>query len=74
MEDKISNEKRSALNDKEMLFALLTAIVKKSNGEIRISEKEMDSVAKTDMVMMYYDKANKEIILSIKRLYYHYTC
>jgi len=64
----MDEEKRSTLNDKEMLFTLLTAIVKKSNGEIRISEKEMDSVVKTDMVMMYYDKANKEIILSLHLL------
>ena len=64
----MDEKKRSALNDKEMLFTLLTAIVKKSNGEIRISEKEMDSVVKTDMVMMYYDKVNKEIILSLHLL------
>jgi len=59
-----SNE-RSALNDKEMLFTLLTAIVKKSDGEIRISEDEMDAVTKKDMMMMYYDKNVKEIILSL---------
>jgi hypothetical protein len=56
---------RSALNDKEMLFALLTAIVKKNNGEIIISEDEMDAVTKKDMMMMYYDKSAKEIILSM---------
>jgi hypothetical protein len=64
----MDGEERTALNDKEMLFTLLTAIVKKENGEIRISEEEMDSVVKTDMVMMYYDKANKEIILSLHLL------
>jgi len=57
---------RSALNDKQMLFTLLTALVKREGGEIKISEKEMDSVIKQDMMMMYYDKKNKEIILSIK--------
>ena len=62
-----SNE-RSALNNREMLFTLLTAIVKKSDGEIRISEDEMDAVTKKDMMMMYYDKGAKEIILSLHLL------
>ena len=59
-----SNE-RSALNNREMLFTLLTALVKKSDGEIRISEDEMDAVTKKDMMTMYYDKSAKEIILSL---------
>jgi len=61
----MDSDKRSALNDKEMLFTLLTALVKKFDGEIRISEDEMDAVTKKDMMMMYYDKNAKEIILSM---------
>jgi hypothetical protein len=61
----MDNSERSALDDKQMLFTLLTAILKKSGGEIRISENEMDSVVKKDMMMMYYDKAAKEIILTM---------
>ena len=64
----MDSENRSALNDKEMLFTLLTAILKKSGGEIKISEDEMDRVTKKDMVMMYYDKKQKEIILSLNLL------
>jgi len=60
----MNDDERSALNDKEMLFTLLTAFVKRSGGEIKISEDEMDAVTKKDMVMMYYDKVAKEIILS----------
>jgi hypothetical protein len=61
----MNNDERSALNDERMLFTLLTAIVKKNDGEIRISEDEMDIVTKKDMMMMYYDKSAKEIILSM---------
>ena len=61
----MDSDKRSALNDKEMLFTLLTALVKKFDGEIRISEDEMDAVTKKDMMTMYYDKSAKEIILSL---------
>jgi 5,10-methenyltetrahydromethanopterin hydrogenase len=64
----MNGDERSALNNKEMLFTLLTALIKKNDGEIRISEDEMDAVVKSDMVMMYYDKGAKEIILSLHLL------
>ena len=63
------NEKeRTALNNEQMLFTMLTALVKSSGGEIRITENEMDSVTTKDMVMMYYDKNTNEIILSLSLL------
>jgi hypothetical protein len=55
---------RGALSDSEMLFTLLTALVKRCDGKIVISEEEMDSVSKKDMVMLYYNKDTEEIILS----------
>ena len=55
----MSDEERGGLNDKEMLFTLVTALVKRTDGEIRISEDEMDSVTKQDMVMMYLIKVTK---------------
>ena len=64
----MDSEERGLLGDKQMLFTLLTAFVKKNGGEIRISEDEMDSVTTRDMVMMYYDRNSKEIILSMKLL------
>ena len=60
----MGQQERSPLRDEQMLFTLLTALVKRSDGEIRISEDEMDSVVKKDMVMLYYDKTNKELILT----------
>ena len=63
----MDRESRSALSNKDMLFTLLTAIIKK-HGQIIISEDEMSQVVKDDMVMMYYDKANKKIILSMHML------
>jgi hypothetical protein len=43
---------------------LLSALVKRSDGEIRISEDEMDAITRKDMMMMYYDQISKEIILT----------
>jgi hypothetical protein len=60
----MSKGENSALNDEDMLFMLLTALVKKNGGEVRISEEEMDNISKKDVVRMYYDKVGKEIILS----------
>ena len=64
----MNSEKRGMLDDKQMLFTLLIAFVKKNGGEIKISEDEMDSITKQDAMMMYYDRGNKEIILSMKLL------
>ena len=64
----MNSEKRGLLDDKEMLFTLLTEFVKKNGGKIKISEDEMDSVTTQDMMMMYYDQNNKEIILSTNLL------
>lgn len=64
----MKKEERSKLDDNQMLFTLITALVKRAGGEIRISEEEMDSVIKQDVMMMYYDKEASEIILTIKLL------
>tara|TARA_Y100000593_G_scaffold92587_1_gene184734 strand:- start:871 stop:1092 length:222 start_codon:yes stop_codon:yes gene_type:complete len=64
----MKEKERSMLNDEQMLFTMLTALVKKNGGEIRITENEMDSVTTKDMVMMYYSKNTNEIILSLSLL------
>ena len=61
-------KERGSLSDEQMLFTILTALVKKADGEIRITEEEMDSVTKSDMMLMYYDKKKKEIILAMHML------
>jgi len=64
----MKSNKRSALRDPEMLFTLITALIKNAGGEIRISEDEMDAVTKSDVVFMYWDKSSEEIILSLEFL------
>jgi len=60
----MSDDKKSPLNDQQMLFTMITALVKRAGGEIRITAEEMDSVTQKDMVLMYYDQALQEIILT----------
>jgi len=60
----MSNENGSILGSKDALFVLLTALTKRSGGEIKITEKELASVTKQDVVRLYYDKQTNEVILS----------
>ena len=61
----MNQDERNALSREQLLHTMLCALVKKNDGEIRIKENEMDEVTKYDMMAMYYDKLNKEIILSM---------
>ncbi len=51
------------LNDPEYLFSILTALVKKYGGEIKISEEEMKSVSKGDLIGMYFEPKTGNLIL-----------
>jgi hypothetical protein len=51
------------LQDPDYLFALLTILVKKSGGKIRITEKEMQDVSKGDLIGMYYEPETSTIVL-----------
>ena len=65
----MDNESRSLLNDEQMLFTILTAIVKNNEGHILIvTDEQMDSVSKEDTLLMYYDNQSNQIILSMNVL------
>ena len=51
------------LSDPEYLFTLLTALVKKNNGSIRITKEELESVTKGDLIGMYYEPKTDVLIL-----------
>ena len=55
---------KSYLSDPKYLTTLVTALVKKFGGEIRISQAEMEDVRLSDLVSMYYDAGTNEIILT----------
>ena len=65
----MNDESRSLLNDEQMLFTILTAIVKNSQGSVlAITDEQMDSVSKEDVLLMYYDNESNQIILSMNVL------
>tara|TARA_Y100000114_G_scaffold135226_1_gene135949 strand:- start:47 stop:289 length:243 start_codon:yes stop_codon:yes gene_type:complete len=51
------------LQDPDYLFSLLTILVKKNGGKIKISEEEMNNVSKGDLIGMYYEPGTKSLIL-----------
>jgi hypothetical protein len=54
------------LDDKQYIFTLLTALIKKSpNQEIRISEEELVQVTKRDAVALMWDPNTSEVVLKV---------
>ena len=51
------------LNAPEYLFSLLTVLVKKYGGKITVTEEEMKSVTKGDLIGMYFEPKTGDIIL-----------
>ena len=51
------------LSDKKYIFTLLTALVKKSGGELRLSADELAEVTSKDVVSLLYDTKTSEIVL-----------
>jgi len=51
------------LNDPEYLFSLLTVLVKKYGGTITVTEEEMKSVTKGDLIGMYFEPKTGDLIL-----------
>ena len=51
------------LQDPDYLFSILTIIVKKSGGKITLTEEEMKSVTKGDLIGMYFEPKTGNLIL-----------
>ena len=51
------------LQDPDYLFSLLTILVKKNGGKVSITEKEMKSVSKGDLIGMYYEPETGNLVL-----------
>ncbi len=51
------------LQDPEYLFSLLTILVKKNGGEITLTEEEIKSVSKGDLIGMYFEPKTGNLIL-----------
>ena len=56
---------KKSLQSSEYVLTLLTACIKKNDGEIKLTEEELAIVAKTDLVGMFYDTKTEELILRI---------
>ena len=50
------------MKDPEYLFSILAAIVKKSGGFLRLTEEEIKSVTKNDIIGMYFEPETNSIV------------
>ena len=51
------------LQDPDYLFSILTILVKKNGGKITLTEEEIKSVTKGDLIGMYFEPKTGSIIL-----------
>ena len=56
---------KKLLEDADWLFSMLTALVKKEGGEIRIFDDDLMLVGKQDIIGLYYDKKQNCTILKL---------
>jgi|ETNmetMinimDraft_30_1059905.scaffolds.fasta_scaffold190661_1 hypothetical protein len=56
---------QSLLSSSAVLMTILTSLVKKSGGEVRITDGELMSVTEYDVMSLYYDKESGEMILKV---------
>ena len=61
------------LDNKEYVFTLLTAIIKRSGGEIRVTKEELLDVFKEDAINLLWDKNSEEIVLQVTSMIIDYT-
>jgi len=64
----MSSDDRNSQSKEQLLYTMLCSLVKKNDGEIRIKESLMDSITKYDNMLVYHDKTNKEVILTLHLL------
>ena len=51
------------MQDPDFLFSVLAMLVKKNDGKITITKKEMRDVSKGDLIGMYYEPDTGDLIL-----------
>ena len=51
------------MQDPDFLFSVLAMLVKKNDGKIVITEKEMKDISKGDLIGMYYEPDTGDLIL-----------
>ena len=51
------------LNDSEYLFNIITALVKRNKGQIKLTEEEMRNVTRGDLLGLYFEPATNSIVL-----------
>ena len=62
------NSGDSILQNRDHLFTFLTAIIKREGGVLKVTEEEIASVERNDLVSVKYDPANNLVIFEVTTL------
>jgi hypothetical protein len=54
-----------SLDNKETLFLLLSALLKRSGGSVTIEEEELIAVTKNDIITMKFNKTTSSVVLEL---------
>ena len=54
-----------SLDNKETLFLLLSALLKRNGGSVTIDEEELIAVTKNDIITMKFNKATSSVVLEL---------
>ena len=54
-----------SLDNKEILFLLLSALLKREGGAIQIEEEELTAVTKNDIITMKFNKNTNSVVLEL---------
>ena len=63
MERILGKKMSKYLQDPEYLFSIFTMLFKKNGGKIVLTEEEMKSVSKGDLIGMYYEPKTGNLVL-----------
>jgi len=54
---------KKLLDDKEHLFTMLSAIIKKFGGEVTITREDLEIIQPSEALSLIYDPVKKQIIM-----------
>jgi len=55
----------TSLDNKETLFVLLAAVVKKAGSKLSLSVENLIAITKNDAMVMYYDQKTGDLTLEL---------
>lgn len=66
----MTEDEKKDINREHLLYTILCAIVKKNEGEISITEEDMDDVKEYDIMSLHHNKEEGKLIITLQNPMY----